>query len=79
MEVSMSELKTWLAGSPLGSAFKAFLAVVIAAAIADFVNLGNINMMNWETWVIAGLASSTPVAINWLNPSDPRYGKTTGK
>lgn len=75
----MSELQNWLAKTPIGSAFKAFIAVVLAAAIADFVNVGNISLTNWETWVIAGLASAAPSIINWLNPSDPRYGKTTQK
>lgn len=71
----MSAFENWLAGTPLGSAFKAFLAVVIAAAIADFVNVGSISLGNWETWLIAGLASAAPSVINWLNPSDARYGK----
>lgn len=71
----MSAVENWLASTPLGSAFKAFVAVVLAAAVADFVNFGNISLGNWETWVIAGLASAAPTVINWLNPQDPRYGK----
>lgn len=71
----MKTFETWLAQSPLGGAFKAFIAVVLAAAVADFLKVGDISLANWETWVIAGLASAAPMVINWLNPKDSRYGK----
>ena len=67
-------MNAWLAGTPLGTAFKTFLAVVIAAAVADFSTDGAITFGRWQAWVIAGLVSCVPVVINWLNPSDARYG-----
>ena len=70
----MNALGTWLASTPLGSAFKTFVAVLIAAAVADFAS-GGINLSGWEPWVIAGMVSALPPVINWLNPDDGRYGR----
>jgi len=70
----MNALGLWLASTPLGSAAKTFLAVIVAAGVADFSTDGTINVANWQTWVIAGLVSAVPPIINWLNPSDGRYG-----
>lgn len=74
----MNKFNTWLASTPLGSAAKVFVSIVLSMAIADFVSKGSINFGAWQTWVIAGLASAIPVVINWLNPQDTRYGKTKG-
>lgn len=71
----MKKFEDWLATSPLASAVKVFVAIVLGMAIADFVAKGSINFASWQTWIIAGLASAVPVVINWLNPSDSRYGK----
>lgn len=68
----------WLATTPLGSAFKTFLAVIIAAAVADFSTDGNISLAHWQTWVIGGLVSALPPVISWLNPADTRYGLGAG-
>ena len=68
-------MQNWLATSPLGSAFKTFVAVVIAAAVADASNSGSISLGNWQTWVIAGAVSALAPIINYLNPGDSRYGK----
>lgn len=65
----------WLATSPLASALKTFAAVLIAAVVADWVAGGVIDFANWQSWVIAGLASAVPVVVNWLNPADGRYGR----
>ena len=65
----------WLATSPIATALKTFIAVVISAAVADFATGSHISLTNWQTWVIAGLVSAVPVIVNWLNPADARYGK----
>ena len=65
----------WLATSPLATALKTFVAVVLSAAVADFATGATISLANWQTWVIAGLVSAIPVIANWLNPSDSRYGR----
>ena len=67
-------MSKWLATTPLGSAFKTFIAVILAAAVADFATDGNISLTHWQTWLIGGLVSALPAVINWLNPSDSRYG-----
>jgi hypothetical protein len=60
--------------SPVGSALKVFVAVFLTMLVADWSNHGSIDWDSWQLWVIAGLASAVPVVVNWLNPSDPRYG-----
>ena len=67
-------MSNWLANTPLGTAFKTFLGVVIGAAVVDFTTTQDIAFDHWKMWVIAGLVSATPVVINYLNPSDSRYG-----
>lgn len=65
---------TWLATSPLASAAKVFVAIVLTLAVADWAGDGSIDFANWQTWVIAGLGAAVPVIVNWLNPADTRYG-----
>ena len=69
-------MSTWLANTPLGGAFKTFLAVLLAAVVGDWATAGEISLGNWQTWVIAALVSAVPVVVNWLNPADGRYGKS---
>jgi len=71
-------MSNWLAATPLGSIFKTFIAVMIAAAVADAGTTGGISMGNWQTWVISGAVSALPALINWLNPADARYGNGAG-
>lgn len=79
MNFNLDKLEKVIAGTPLGTAFKAFIAIVVAASVADFVGAGDISLSNWQTWVISGLASTTPIIVNWLNPEDSRYGKNSAK
>lgn len=71
----MNRLLEWLALSPLASALKVFTAIVLSFAVADFARTGAIDFADWQTWVIAGLGAAVPVIVNWLNPSDDRYGR----
>lgn len=66
---------TWLASTPLGTALKTFLAVVLAAGVGSWATDGAITLDAWQTWVIAGAVSALPVIVNWLNPDDARYGR----
>lgn len=65
----------WLASTAFGTAAKTFVAVVVAAAIADFSSDGAISLGRWQTWVIMGLVSCGPVLVNAINPDDSRYGR----
>lgn len=71
----MEKFTTWLATTPLGSAFKVFLAFVLGAALLTWTQDGVISFDSWQSWLIGALAVAVPIVINWLNPSDPRYGK----
>jgi len=65
---------SWFATSPIASALRVFAATMIALALAAWVESGTITVSNWETWLIAALASSVPVILRALNPSDGVYG-----
>lgn len=69
----------WFATSPLASFLKIFTAYVLATAIASWATDKVISLEEWQTWVIGALVSAGPVIINWLNPNDPRYGRTQGE
>jgi hypothetical protein len=70
----MESFKLWLAKTPLGTAAKSGLAVVITLGAADWATDGAISFDHWQTWVIAGIGTATPVVVNWLNSGDERYG-----
>ena len=64
----MENFLSWLASSPLASFAKVFAAGVIGWVVL------NLDSLNIHPAVAIGLASALPVIINWLNPSDSRYG-----
>lgn len=70
-------MQTFLS-TPVGSFLKVFVSIVLGAALADLSGLESFEGLldGWQGWVIAGLSSALPVIINYLNPADPRYGKT---
>jgi hypothetical protein len=67
----------WLARSPLATALKVGLSVLLAMAIADWTSTGTISFDKWQTWLIAAISAAVPVVINYLNPQDNRYGTVT--
>lgn len=64
----MEKFLDWLAVSPLASFAKIFAAGVLGWFVV------NMDSLNVHPAVAIGLASALPVVINWLNPSDSRYG-----
>lgn len=71
-------MQEWLASSPLASALRTFVAVVLTLAVADWTTGGTISLDRWQTWVIAACASALPVIVRWLNPADKAFGHGTG-
>jgi len=65
----------WFSTSPVASALRVFVAIILAAAVADWSTAGTINFASWQTWVIAGAVSALPVITRWLNPYDPAFGR----
>lgn len=60
----------------VASFLKVFAATILTLFLTDLVDAGSFDVLaKWEGWVIAALASSLPIIINWLNPTDPRYGR----
>lgn len=68
----MKEFEEWLATSPTAS----FLKIMVAAglgAVGSWVVTAQVHPL-----VVAISAAVIPIAVNWLNPEDPRYGKVDG-
>jgi len=63
----------FLAKNPLGTAAK----IGIGAALAYV--LDNISSFNFNPAVAALVIAGVNMAINALNPHDPRYGKSVGQ
>jgi hypothetical protein len=69
----MSKIKDfgiWLADSPLGGMFKAALGATLVWI------LDNVSSLDLSPVVVVALGAALPVAINYLNDMDPRYGKS---
>ena len=69
----MKELNTIYA-----SWFKVFLSSILAAYLVELQN--GVNLFSWDLTMIekvltVGIASTLPVIINYLNPTDTRYGR----
>jgi hypothetical protein len=64
----------FLANTPLGTALKTFVAVLLSGVVASWATDGAISFDKWQTWVIAACVSALPVIVNYLNPADGRYG-----
>lgn len=69
----------WLGRSPLATAVKVGVSVVLAMAVADWTQTGVIGFGKWQTWVIAACASALPVIVNYLNPAFTNYGKAPAR
>ena len=52
-------------------------ARVFAAAALTYILAGMSagTPLAWQAVLIAGVVATLPVVINWLNESDPRYGR----
>lgn len=59
--------------SPIGSWLRVFVATVLTVLLADLTAGDNID---WQAYVIAGAVAVLPIVIAWLNPADPRFGKS---
>ena len=68
----------WLANSPVASWVKVAGAFVLGAVLV-FLSNGNevtdIDLSDVNVWVSGAIAAVLPAVINYLNPSDTRYGR----
>ena len=64
----MAAFEKWLATSPLASFLKIALAAALGA-VGSYLATSSVDPL----WVAVS-AAVIPVAINWLNKEDPRYG-----
>jgi len=66
----MKQLNQWLATSPIGG----FVKVATGAMLVWIVD--NLSTFDIPQIVQVGLIAGLPILINWINPCDPRYGKS---
>jgi hypothetical protein len=71
----MRSFQEWYATSPLASTARAFTAIILTLAVADWVSSGSINFGAWQTWVISAVAACLPMITRWLNPADIEFGR----
>ena len=65
MNVNM--LKSWM---------KVFAATVLSLFLADGGDVFSVDWADVRTYVAAGVASVLPLIITWLDPNDPRFGRS---
>ena len=71
----MPTFADWFARSPLASALRVFLAVLISMAVAQWVAVGSIDFGAWQLWVISAASSAVPTVLRYLNPQDIEFGR----
>ena len=67
----LQKLGIWLADSPIGGMFKAALGAVLVYV------LDNVASFDLAPVVIVALGAALPVAINYVNGMDLRYGSVS--
>lgn len=72
MKTYVRKVKVWLATTPSGTGFKVILGAFLGA-IASWITTAEIN-----PFIVALVSALVPIAINYLNNLDPRYGKGAG-
>lgn len=64
--------------TPLGSALRVFVGVVLGYLVLDLRNDGKISVSvdDLNTWIAAALVVAVPLLIAAVNPADLRWGRT---
>lgn len=55
---------------------KIFLASILTLFLAEGADITAVTLEDAKTWLAAALASTLPLAITALDPSDSRWGRT---
>jgi hypothetical protein len=70
----MNNFWTWFAQSPMASALRVFVAIVIGQMVAEWARVGDIQFTNYKSWVITALVAAIPTVLRWINPQDKAFG-----
>lgn len=64
--------------TPLGSALRVFLGVVLGYFVLDLQEAGTIDISVGDvtTWIAGALVVAVPLIIAAVNPKDDRFGRT---
>jgi hypothetical protein len=69
----------FLASAP-GSALRVFIAAVLGLFVTWLANGNTFDDLDWttvQTWIGVAITVALPIIIAWINPQDPRFGKTS--
>lgn len=66
----MKPFRLFIATSPIGGFFK-----VAAAGMLVWI-IDNVTSLSLPEIIQVGLVAGLPILINWMNPDDPRYGRS---
>ncbi len=75
--VTMKEAFERFLTTPVGSACRIAVGVILGYLVLDLSNDGAISI-GWDevqTWIAAALVVAVPVIIAAVNPADPRFGR----
>ncbi len=61
--------------APVKTYGRAFLAVVLAAFIADGADVFAVDVTELKTWLAAGLGAAGAVALKALDPNESDFGR----
>ena len=70
----MDNFLTWFAKSPIASALRVFIAIVVGQMVAEWARVGDIQFTNYKSWVISALVAAIPTVLRWINPQDNAFG-----
>ena len=70
----MDTFWTWFATSPIASALRVFVAIVLGQMVAEWARVGDFDFTNYISWVITGLLACVPTLLRWINPEDKAFG-----
>ena len=70
----MKSFWTWFARSPIASALRVFVAVVLGQMVTEWARVGNFDFTNYKLWLITALVASVPTILRWINPEDNAFG-----
>ncbi len=64
----------WFATSMIASWLRVFVAVIVAMFIADGADIFAVDATDLRAWLAAAFASTLPLVLRFLNPSDVEFG-----
>lgn len=79
MQKKAYKMKDFLFKTVIGGFVKGAICAILGFLIQKAINNEDIFNLSWKDLVVTVVAAVGPVVINYLNPSDSRYGVNADK